>query len=370
MRILHLIPFLWSGAGDVLTRLAVSQRQKATVAVVTSGRSKGESDWESYRTRLNVAGIEHFEIDLFDRAPAVFWQSVSEVREAIANFYPDVVHCHAGVPATAAAIVRDSGPKKFTLIGTLNSWGRNRPEWMDTMDLWGLGRCDRLHCISEDYRQILMKSGIAADRIRLIPWGLALEKIRAASSEDEPSQSSRKRLGFVGRVEPRKGQLALVEAFDRLRKAGTDAHLELIGPIADRDYAEQIRDTIKARELNDRVVIRGRVSNVYSNVGTWDLFVSLSSDEGQGMAILEAMALGVPVVSSNIAGVRDFLEHQDNGLVVDPPTAERVAETLSWALNHEEETQILASRAKDMVDSHYRWKTTVGSMEQLYSLAT
>jgi glycogen(starch) synthase len=370
MRILHVIPFLWSGAGDVLTRLALSQKQNATVAVVTSGRSKGESDWESYRTRLNEAGIEHFEIDLFNRDPAVFWQSVSRLRETIAEFSPDLVHCHAGVPSAAAAVVRDSGSKQFTLIGTLNSWGQGRPDWMDTMDLWGFGRCDRLHCISEDYRQILIRSGIAADRIGLIPWGLALDKIRASSSENELSQSSLKRLGFVGRIEPRKGQLPLVEAFDRLRQAGTDANLELIGPIADPDYARQIQTTIKARKLDDHVVMRGRVPNVYSDLSRWDVFVSLSSDEGQGMAILEAMALGVPVVSTDIPGVRDFLKHQENGLVVDPPSPERVAETLSWALSHQEETQALATRAKDMVDSRYRWETTVNSMESFYALAT
>jgi hypothetical protein len=47
-----------------------------------------------------------------------------------------------------------------------------------------------------------------------------------------------------------------------------------------------------------------------------------------------------------------------------------VAETLSWALSHQEETQALATRAKDMVDSRYRWETTVNSMESFYALAT
>lgn len=368
MRILHLIPFLWSGAGDVVTRLAVSQKQKATVAVVTSGNSKGESDWESYRIRLRDSGIGHFQVDLFSRDAAVFWGSVSRLREVVAEFSPDIVHCHSGVPAAAAAAVRDSGSNSFLQIGQLHSWGKGRPEWMNAMDLWALGRCDRIVCNSSDYRQILLKSGISADHIVSIPWGLPLEEIREASSESENSRPARYRLGFVGRIEPRKGQLVLVEAFDRLRQAGTDANLELIGPLADSSYADQIRSTIKDLALEDCVVMRGKVPNVYANVGDWDLFVSLSSDEGQGMAILEAMALGVPVISSDVPGVRDFLKHRHNGLMVDPPTPERVAETITWALSHWEETRLLASRARDMVEADYKWETTFAGMDRLYSL--
>ena len=343
MRILHLIPFLWSGAGDVVSRLAISQHQNATVGVVTSGSSKGESDWDSYRTRLRDARVSHFQVDLFDRDPNVFWDSVVRLGEVFEEFPPDIVHCHSGVPAAAAAAVRDSWNPDFALIGQLHSWGKNRPEWMNTMDLWAFGRCDRVISNASDYRQTLSRSGIAPDRIVAIPWGLQLDQIRAATSE-QPRHSERARLGFVGRIEPRKGQLNLVESFERLRQAGTEANLELIGPIADSDYAEEIRNTIRNHELGDSVVMRGKVPNVYADVANWDLFVSLSSDEGQGMAILEAMALGVPVVSSDTPGVRDFLRHEHNGLIVDPPTPERVAATIDWALTNRDQTLRLATR--------------------------
>ena len=368
MRILHLIPFLWSGAGDVVTRLAVSQEQNARVAVVTSSSSRGESDSALYRARLQNSGVGHFQVDLFDRDPAVFWNSVSKLEGILAEFSPAVVHCHSGVPAAAAAAVRDGGSPGFLQIGQLHSWGEDRPAWMNTMDLWAFGRCDRIVCNATDYREILLNAGITGELIVSIPWGLPLEEIRTASSEAKVNASARSRLGFVGRIEPRKRQLTLVEALDRLHRAGTDATLELIGPIADSDYAGQIRLAIRDFALEDRVVMRGEVSSVYADVANWDLFVSLSGDEGQGMAILEAMALGVPVISSAIPGVRDFLKHQHNGLMVDSPTPERVAETMSWALNHREETLEFASRAREMVDEQYRWETTVSGMERLYSL--
>ena len=57
MRIVHIIPFLWSGAGKVLTDLCVSQRVQHDVMIVTSGSSKGLSDWPIYRRRLSQNGI-------------------------------------------------------------------------------------------------------------------------------------------------------------------------------------------------------------------------------------------------------------------------------------------------------------------------
>lgn len=368
MRIIHVIPFLWSGAGNVVSRLAVSQQQRDTVAVVTSGVSKGKSDWAAYRTRLSDANVRHFEIDLFDRDPAVFWRSVPKLRDVFSSFAPDVVHCHSGVPAAAAAAVRDETSLSFHQIGQIHSWGANRPVWMNTMDLWALGQCDRIVCNAKDYRQILLESGIPADRIRSIPWGLPLDEI---DEEISPSVGhrgeSRPRIGFVGRIEPRKGQLDLVKAFDRLYRTGIEADLELIGPIADTAYAGQIRDVIRDRGLDGRIEMRGQVPSVYQSVTNWDLFVSLSSDEGQGIAILEAMALGVPVVSSDVPGVRDFLVDGENGLMVDFPTSERVAGTIAWALTNREKTAALASRAKEMVRERYRWETTVAEMDHLYS---
>ena len=81
MRILHVIPFLWSGAGNVVTRLCAAQAANNDVGIVTSGRSKGFTDWTEYRKRLKSAGVGHFTIDFFDRDPAVFWPGVEAFKD-------------------------------------------------------------------------------------------------------------------------------------------------------------------------------------------------------------------------------------------------------------------------------------------------
>jgi hypothetical protein len=143
-RVLHVIPFLWSGAGNVVSRLCASQRSRWDVAIVTSGRSRGFRDWPEYRRRLATARVPHHAIDFFDRDAAVFWSGVSELGRLIERWRPDVVHTHAGVPACAAAQVRDASGHRFRLVNHVYNWGVDRPVWMNTLDPPGIRRADRV----------------------------------------------------------------------------------------------------------------------------------------------------------------------------------------------------------------------------------
>ena len=102
-RVLHVAPFLWSGAGQVITSLCESQSDRHSLAIVTSGRTRDQRDWPEYRARLRRGGIPHTQINFFHRDAETFWMGVEQLREVITRWQPDVVHTHAGVPSCAAA---------------------------------------------------------------------------------------------------------------------------------------------------------------------------------------------------------------------------------------------------------------------------
>jgi glycosyltransferase involved in cell wall biosynthesis len=359
MRILHVIPFLWSGAGNVVTRLCADQAADNEVRIITAGRSKGFTDWAEYRKRLKNAGVEHFTIDFFDRDPAVFWRSTDAFAKLAAKWKPDVVHCHSGVPACAAAVAG------LDFIGQIHSWGVGRPEWMNVMDLRGFHHATRMLCGSVAYRKILIEGGIDPARIRYLPWGLNLKEIRSRSGQ--ATESRLFRIGFLGRLEPRKGQLELVQAFHGFHRRHPESLLELVGPPADKKYRDEVCALVRKSGLSDRVKLRGRVSNPYSKVRGWNLFTSLSSDEGQGLAILEAMALGIPVLCRSVAGVEDYLRDGTTGLSLRSASPTEAAERMKWAAGHSVELAKMASRAKKMVEADYNWDATLDKMNSLYA---
>lgn len=362
-RVLHVIPMLWSGAGRVVSQLAIDQRAGWDVVIVTSGASKGERDWPRYRRALRQAGIAHHTIDFFDRSPDVFWKGVHDLAVLVERWRPDVVHTHAGVPACAAAAVRDATAHRFRHVNHVYNWGAGRPEWMNTMDLSGIRRADTVIVSAERYRARLLEGGVDGRRLTYVPWGLDVDAIRAAAGSPRRWLGQGPRIGFVGRIEPRKGQLALVEGFARLKAAG--ACLELVGPVADDAYAREIDRAVQKLRLSAAVAMPGQVRNPFKRLASWDVFVSMSADEGQGLAALEAMALNVPVLARPVAGVEDYLRDGVTGWACPDSAPGTIALGIHRVIGDTARPAVVAS-ARAMVDSAYAWPGTVTAIDQLY----
>lgn len=363
-RIVHVTPFLWSGAGGALVRLAEAQAAAgAEITVVTTGQSLGGRDWPAQRQRLRRAGVHHVRIDFFARDPATFWPSVDRLAALLARLRPHVAHAHAGVPACALAIARDRGPWRGGAIAHLNSWGVGRPAWMDTMDAWGLARLDRVVCISRAYQARLAALGVPRARLRYIPWGVdLLERIDGLRGATD----ARGIVGFVGRIEPRKNQAAIVEAFARVRRRWPDLALELLGPVADHAYADEVRRAVADAGLDDVVRMTGAVPDVLPFVRRWCAFVSASADEGQGLAVLEAMALGVPIVAARARGIEDYLD-ASTGIVVGRPAPAALAAGLGKVLAAPGPALGRVRRARQLVTRRYAWSTALRALSEVYA---
>jgi glycogen(starch) synthase len=172
-------------------------------------------------------------------------------------------------------------------------------------------------------------------------------------------------IGFIGRIEPRKGQLDLVRVAAALGHRFPRLRLELVGPVADEGYASTIRQLIREQRLAG-VTIRGHVRDPHARARAWDLFVSLSADEGQGLAVLEAMALGVPVAARPVAGISDFLTDGQTGVALPTASVSAITRTLADALEQPERLERMAWRARRLVERRYDWTRMLDRFDRLY----
>ena len=367
-RILHVVPALWSGAGQVVTRLCETQADAHDVAIVTSDRRGSDGDWSCYRQTLVARGVAHHPIDFLSRAPKTFAASVDALGALVRHWRPHVVHAHAGVPTAGAAAARAWTIAPYRLVAQCYSWNPDRPEWMDRQDLEAFAQADAVICSARAYARRLEQGGVDGARLIYLPWGVSHRAFDSAAADrgQLAAQTHRRVIGCVGRVEPRKGQLELCRAFSRCLRRDPDLRLEIVGPVADQAYADEVTRFVADAGLRSAVSLLGQVDDPLVNIAGWTLAVSLSSDEGQGLAVLEALALGIPVMARRAAGIEDYLRHGETGFVVESPEPDIVAAAVARVLADPALCRDVADRARGLVRRHYDWQAMLAQLETVY----
>lgn len=184
---------------------------------------------------------------------------------------------------------------------------------------------ERIICISPSLAERCKIAGINQERIILIPNPVDVNTFFPLTEEERNIMKKSK--GFndsdiimlnVGIIIERKRTAYIVEIFNELAKLDENYKLVILGPTNKNDenkqYSEKIIRLISDFNLEDRVFIKGNVKDVNSYMQISDLFLFASQQEGFGNVLIEAMACGLPVISTNIPGITDYIiENGING---------------------------------------------------------
>jgi glycosyltransferase involved in cell wall biosynthesis len=205
-------------------------------------------------------------------------------------------------------------------------------------------------------------------QFRTLPSGIDFRALRAARAQRE---ACRRRLGYgasdlvVGtlcRLEPVKGTEDLLEGF--AMAARSRPHLRLViggdGPLR-----ESLAALARSHGLGDRVRVEGRWMPPEEVLPALDLFVLASRNEGMGRALVEAMALGVPVVGTTVGGIPEVLLQGESGLLVPPGRPRALAQAITRLADDRTLASSLGRRGKARAIS-YGAGRMVHSMLRLY----
>lgn len=169
----------------------------------------------------------------------------------------------------------------------------------------------------------------------------------------------------VGRLSPQKGQLVLVDAFAQLLDEGHQAHLIFVG---DGELRDMIEERIQDHNVESHVTITGYVSEaeVRSHISTSRAMVLPSFAEGLPMVIMEAFAVGRPVISTYIAGIPELVVPEKNGWLVAAGNVRDLVDALRDALQTSPETlTTMASHGRDLTYKYHRTITEGEKLEEI-----
>lgn len=146
-------------------------------------------------------------------------------------------------------------------------------------------------------------------------------------------QEKKKRIVTVGRLIPVKNHGLLIDAFSIVNKLYPDYSLDFYG---DGELKNNMQNRIVELGLQDKIVLHGNVNEVPKHIASAELFVLSSDMEGMPNALMEAMALGIPCVATDVSGVRDIIIDGDNGFIVPVGDKEALADRIIKLIESEE----------------------------------
>lgn len=146
-------------------------------------------------------------------------------------------------------------------------------------------------------------------------------------------QEKENRIVTVGRLIPVKNHNLLIDAFSVVSKEYPDYSLEFYG---DGELKNQLQKRICESGLADKIVLHGNVSNVPQHIASAEIFVLSSDIEGMPNALMEAMALGIPCIATDVSGVRDIITDGENGFIVPVGDKEAMADRIKKLIESKE----------------------------------
>jgi glycosyltransferase involved in cell wall biosynthesis len=151
-------------------------------------------------------------------------------------------------------------------------------------------------------------------------------------------------------ISPRKNTLTLVKALEAVRREGVEATLRLAGPVVDQEYGEMVRAYAKNTGLEDAVTFLGSIDirGVRAELAQASVFALVSLEENSPMGIEEAMAAGVPVVTSNRCGMPYMVRHGESGFLVDPENVDDIARRIQNVLCDAMLAQSLGGKGREI----------------------
>lgn len=211
---------------------------------------------------------------------------------------------------------------------------------------------------------LTMHVGVDGSLVHVVPGGVdaAFRVLADESPVGDAAAGGKPYILNVAAIMHRKNQRKLVEAFARLQTLGMQGHrLVLVASASNDQYRREVEATIERLELTGKVVFASNVRD--EELVRWyneaSLFVYPSLYEGFGLPILEAMACGVPVVTSNVSSLPEAAG--DAALLVDPNDPEAIARTMYLVLTQEGLRRKLVARGLGRVE-RFGWGNAAGRM--------
>lgn len=365
-RILHLITRLPTGGAEHLLASIVrhldTERYESLVCCI---QDRGE-----LADMIEAGGVQVISLDR--RGKRFSLGTVLALARLMREQHIDLVHCHlyhanlygrlaarlVGIPAIAT--VHNTYVRRKWHRSLLNRW-------------LGRGRGLVIAVSAEARNDVIEHDHLAPERVLLLANGIDLNRVDTVLSQ----AAAKERLGYapddfligcVGRLEAQKGHIHIIAALGRMLQT---APAELVRRlrlliVGEGRLRGELERAIADAGLRDKVRLAGNRSDVAEILRSLDLYAMPSLWEGLSLAMLEAMAAGLPLIISDVGGAAEVLGDNEFGVRVPPGNVDALARALLALATDDAERQRLGRAASQRVREHYDLRERVARLAACY----
>ena len=220
---------------------------------------------------------------------------------------------------------------------------------------------DGVIAISRKIADLLAEGGVRRERIRLIHSGIdpaPFQRTRAAGADTGLTV-----IGTAAVLEERKGHRYLLAAATLLKRRGHRLKYRFAG---DGSQRQRLQQAVLESGLQEDVEMIGFVSDIPGFLSTIDIFVLPSLYEGLGVAVLEAMAAGKPVVATKVGGIPELVSDPATGLLVPAMDSQALAQAIERLISQKGLLQQMGEKGRERVLRQFTMEQMAGKNEDYY----
>ncbi len=355
---------------------------------------------DTWETTLAVGALDPSEGDasyLLERTPCR-WVRIPELQRSIRPWKdlaaawklfrllrqekPDILHTHTAKAGTLGRLAgigyRLTTRRPLKMVHTFHGhvfqgyFGFVPTKFFLAIERWLATHTDRLIAVSNAVKEDLVALKIGRpEKIQVIPLGLNLEQLLGLNGRTTTSDPVK--IGIVGRLVPIKNHQLFLQAIEKLKAAPLEAIV-----VGDGELREPLEKMCRALDISERVRFTGWQQDLPSVYGPLDIVCLSSLNEGTPVSLIEALAAGKAVVSTDVGGVRDLVgppvEPIDrkpfqlcrHGILVRSGDAEGFAKALQFLIEHPQRREQMGQQGRAFVRERFLFGRLVRDIEQLY----
>lgn len=216
---------------------------------------------------------------------------------------------------------------------------------------------DSIHCVSSDMVKTISPYLSSYDKV-FVNFPSIMDDKFMFNCRPYKLNTETFQIVTTGRLYYQKGYVFALEALFKLKQAGYRFHYHILGEGPDREMLEFV---IHEMGLQDYVYLHGRVNGevVYEYLNKSDVFLLSSMYEGIANAALEAMSVGIPIVSTTAGGMVEVITEGINGKLVPTYDSQAIYEALKWTINNYDKSIEMAIKARETIENNHTHKQQI-----------